>query len=212
MQITRSPLARRRSQKWEPRNPAPPVTTEVGIAGRMVTAQSAEPADSYGSLTGGRGGRGRYAARVPLHLGSVGPFVARIVVALALVAAALELPGAVGEAIDAVADGRPSRAERELAPGQGLGIDGDMLLRVRRVIPEEASYAIVFGDSIPLNEIQLTGIPQFLRYWLVPRRFEDERDDADWVIAYGHSSETLGIRVAEEVPLSELVNAVRVAR
>src|SRR5438477_11409004 len=30
-QMTRSPLPSRYSQRWEPRNPAPPVTTAVGI-------------------------------------------------------------------------------------------------------------------------------------------------------------------------------------
>ena len=147
---------------------------------------------------------------VPLHPGRAGRIIAGILIAAALAAADAEIPAAIGSVADALEDGRPSRAERELAPGSGLGIPGDMLLRVREVVPEDASYAIVFGDSIPLNEIQLTGIPQFLRYWLVPRTFEDERDDADWVIAYGHSSETLGVPIAEEVSLADAINAVRV--
>jgi hypothetical protein len=146
------------------------------------------------------------------NLGRAGPLVALLVVAVALAAAAVELPGALGDAADALRDGRPDRAERELAPAQGLDIPDEMLLRVRQVIPEDASFAVVLGNSIELSDAQLTGIPQFLRYWLVPRRFEDERDDADWVIAYGQSSETLGIPVAEEVPLAEAINAVRVQR
>jgi hypothetical protein len=144
------------------------------------------------------------------NLGRAGPLVALLVVAVALAAAAVELPGAFDDAADAVKDGRPDRAERELAPAQGLDIPDEMLLRVRQVIPEDASFAIVLGDAIELTEAQLTGIPQFLRYWLVPRRFEDEQGDADWVISYGHSSETLGVPVAEEVELAEAINAVRV--
>jgi hypothetical protein len=146
------------------------------------------------------------------NLGRAGPVAAAVVVAAALAAAAVELPGAIGDTADAARDGRPGRAERELAPAQGLDIPDEMLLRVRRVIPEDASFAVVLGDSIELTETQQTGIPQFLRYWLLPRRFEDERDDADWVIAYGQSSETLGVPVVEEVPLAEAINAVRVRR
>jgi hypothetical protein len=138
--------------------------------------------------------------------------VAAVVVAAALAGAAVELPGAIGDAADALEHGRPGRAERELAPAQGLDIPDEMLLRVRRVIPEDASFAVVLGNSIDLTDTQLTGIPQLLRYWLLPRRFEDERDDADWVIAYGQSSETLGVPVAAEVPLAEAINAVRVRR
>jgi hypothetical protein len=144
------------------------------------------------------------------NLGGAGPLVALLVVAVALAAAAVELPGAFDDAAAALREGRPGRAERELAPAQGLDIPDEMLLRVRQVIPEDASFAVVLGDSIELTPTQVTGIPQFLRYWLVPRPFEDEQDDADWVIAYGQSSETLGVPVAEEIPLAEAINAVRV--
>src|SRR6476646_9012972 len=36
MQMTRNPLPSRYSQRWEPRNPAPPVTTAVGILGMLA--------------------------------------------------------------------------------------------------------------------------------------------------------------------------------
>jgi hypothetical protein len=135
-----------------------------------------------------------------------------LVVAALLAAAVLELPGVVVDAADAVRAGRPAALERAAAPADGLGIPNDMVERVREVIPEDAHYAIVLGPSIPLDANQTVGIPQFLRYWLLPRTFEDEADDADWVIAYGQSSETLGIPVKLEIPLAALVNAVEVDR
>lgn len=127
-----------------------------------------------------------------------------------LIAAALELPGIVRASVDEVRDGRPAEVERNAAPADGLGIPNDMLERAREVIPEDAHYAVVLGPSIPLDANQTVGIPQFLRYWLLPRTFEDEADDADWVIAYGQSAETLGVAVKREVALAELVNAVEV--
>jgi len=136
-----------------------------------------------------------------------------VLVAAALLAAAvLELPGVVLDAADAVRAGRPAAFDRAAAPADGLGIPNDMLERARDVIPEHARYAIVLGPTIPLDANQTVGIPQFLRYWLLPRTFEDEADDADWVIAYGQSAETLGVPVRREVPLAELVNAVEVDR
>lgn len=141
-----------------------------------------------------------------------GAEAAAVVVALLLVAAAIELPGVVRRGVDAVRDGRPSTVEREAAPASGLGIPEELLVRARQTIPEDARYAVVLGSSIPLDENQRVGIPQFLRYWLAPRTFEDEADDADWVIAYGQSGETLGVPVKREVPLADLVNAVEVER
>jgi hypothetical protein len=136
-----------------------------------------------------------------------------VLVAAALLAAAvLELPGVLRDARDAVRAGRPAAFERAAAPADGLEIPEELLVQARRTIPEDAHYALVLGGSIPLSESQRIGIPQFLRYWLAPRTFEDEADDADWVIAYGASGEALGVRVRREVQLAPLVNAVEVDR
>ena len=49
-QITRWLRASSASQRWEPRNPAPPVTTEVDI-GVMLPAPAAVPANTYRTRT-----------------------------------------------------------------------------------------------------------------------------------------------------------------
>jgi len=149
---------------------------------------------------------------VPSDLARAGAAAARVVALLALAAAASQLPSVLRSALDAVEQGRPSAIERDIAPARSLGVPPEMLVRARQVIPPDASYAVVLGDAIPLDDTQRVGVPQLLRYWLAPRRFEDERDDADWVIAYGHSSETLGVSVADEIELASLINAVRVKR
>src|SRR5215210_2650915 len=50
MQMTRCPCASRNSQRWEPRNPAPPVMTAVAI-GRTVPVDPAAQADPYERFT-----------------------------------------------------------------------------------------------------------------------------------------------------------------
>jgi len=138
--------------------------------------------------------------------------LAVLVAAALLAAAVLELPGVLRDARDAVRAGRPAAFERAASPADGLEIPEELLVRARRTIPEDARYAVVLGSALPLGAGQSVGIPQFLRYWLAPRTFEDEADDADWVIAYGASGEALGVRVRREVQLAPLVNAVEVDR
>jgi hypothetical protein len=149
---------------------------------------------------------------VPLDRARLLPAAAALLVALALAASLVELPKVAADAVRAADRGRPARLERESAPGQALGIPSAALGRVRAVIPEGARWTLVLGDTIPLTDTARVGIAQFLRYWLAPRPFVDEPDDAEWVVAYGASSETLGVPVAREVPLGDRINAVEVGR
>src|SRR5581483_11145817 len=48
-QITRWPRASSSSHKWEPRNPAPPVTSEVGIARGIYSGFTRNPVPARGS-------------------------------------------------------------------------------------------------------------------------------------------------------------------
>src|SRR5437764_1064101 len=50
-QTTRSPCASNWSQRWEPRNPAPPVTTAVGIGARCYPGALRAGRNAYEALT-----------------------------------------------------------------------------------------------------------------------------------------------------------------
>src|SRR5262249_60019114 len=67
-QITRWPRSRSASQRWEPRNPAPPVTSDVGI-GRMVVGGISWPRIMYAAgLRNPLARRGKASAEVLVRL------------------------------------------------------------------------------------------------------------------------------------------------
>jgi hypothetical protein len=84
------------------------------------------------------------------------------------------------------------------------------LVRARETIPAGATYAIVVGSDPP---VAAPGdVVTAFRFWLQPRRFTSRLSEAEWVIAYHHSSETLGVEFSRELGLSPDVNAVEVRR
>jgi hypothetical protein len=84
------------------------------------------------------------------------------------------------------------------------------LVRATQAIPRDATYAIVFGNDPPVANPAEARVA--FRFWLQPRRYVRRAADADWVIAYHRSSETLGVRYSREVGLTPGVNVVEVTR
>jgi hypothetical protein len=83
------------------------------------------------------------------------------------------------------------------------------LVTAGRTIPRNATYSIVVGRNPPTTEDPRL-VKTILRLWLLPRIYIAKPADAQWVIAYHHSSETLGIRYTDETGLATGVNVVRV--
>jgi hypothetical protein len=135
---------------------------------------------------------------------------AAVVVVLALVAAAARAPGIVRLTYDTLTAPGQSATQRELAPFDSE-IAGE-ITAAARVIPATDTYTIVFGDAPPVSPDVEGGATAIFRYWLLPRRFTPDVASAQWVIAYHHASETLGVPYSGEIPLGPYVNAVRVMR
>ena len=137
--------------------------------------------------------------------------VAGVVVAVALVVAAARLPEYLRLAWDTVdAPGKPLE-QRDL--GFALGWQSrQAMTAAARVLPRDATYTVVLGDSPPLSALERDGVVTFLRYWLLPRRYTPDLRQAQWVIAYHHSSETIGVPYRREIGLAPYVNTFRVAR
>jgi hypothetical protein len=91
-----------------------------------------------------------------------------------------------------------------------LYVPTEALVRAREHIPRDATYAVVIGNDPPVADP--AGVRSAFRFWLPPRRYTDRIDDADWVIAYHHSSETLGVEYSRELGLSPSANVVQVRR
>ena len=132
------------------------------------------------------------------------------VLVVCLAAAAVRIPTILRHAVDAGTDGRPGTVERELGPADAMDVPNEVIARAEQVIPPDATYNLVLGPQFELTETQRAGIPVVLRYYLLPRHEVQGTEGADWVIAYGQSSESLGIRYRREVPLADGVNALEV--
>jgi hypothetical protein len=137
--------------------------------------------------------------------------LAGIVVAVALVVAALRVPDYLRLAWDSVdAPGKPLE-QRDL--GFALGWQSrQAMTEAARVLPRDATYTVVLGESPPPSDLERAGIVTFLRSWLLPRRYTPDLHQAQWVIAYHHSSETIGVPYRKEIGLAPFVNTFRVVR
>jgi hypothetical protein len=105
----------------------------------------------------------------------------------------------------------PSRLVRDadLDPFASFG-PTQVVTAAQQVIPRNATYAIRVGQSPPGAATAL--VEDILRFWLLPRRYTTNLADAQWVIAYHHPSETLGVRYSAEIGLGPDANAVKVSR
>jgi hypothetical protein len=84
------------------------------------------------------------------------------------------------------------------------------LAAARALIPPGATYAIAVGDQPPVADPELIRI--VFRFWLLPRTSTEHLSDAQWVVAFHRSSESLGVPVAQEIGVAPDVNVVRVRR
>ncbi len=92
------------------------------------------------------------------------------------------------------------------------------LVMARNTIPPGATYTIVIGNDPPLadNPAQVTDLMEAInpifRTWLVPRRYTPKLQQAQWVIAYHHPSNTLRIKYSKQIYLSYDANLLEVVR
>jgi hypothetical protein len=97
--------------------------------------------------------------------------------------------------------------EADLDPFARYALTG-ALVRARSVIPSGATYTVVTGP-----ELTSTGLaPIAFEFMLLPRIFTPDRHRAQWVIAYGASSEGLGVPYSKEIGLAPDVNVVKAIR
>jgi hypothetical protein len=87
----------------------------------------------------------------------------------------------------------------------------EALERARAVIPPDATYSVVVGDTMPLANDPIE-IPFAFQFWLLPRRQTADPTKADWVIAYHHAAETLGVPYSRELSLGPDATVVSVTR
>lgn len=83
------------------------------------------------------------------------------------------------------------------------------LVGAQRLIPPDATYTVAFGDE-PNSDLALPLI--VFKMWLVPRRYTELPADAEWVIAYHRSSESLGVPYRSEIGVAPNINVVKVQR
>jgi hypothetical protein len=106
-----------------------------------------------------------------------------------------------------------TEAERTLAPVRANDFPVEAFTGAAEAIPAGATYHVVVGDNLPLQGNQEVSLTPLLRYWLFPRRWTRRLEDAEWVIAYGASTETLGVPVGErQVEVSPGVVVAEVER
>jgi hypothetical protein len=132
-------------------------------------------------------------------------------VCFALGAAIAKTPGVVRTAYDSVTAHGPSWNSGELGPSFAWATSEEMV-NAANTLPKNATYTIVFGNAPPLMPIERTGILPLFRYWLLPRRYTPRLRDAQWVITYHHSSETVGVPYKKEIGLGLDANTFKVTR
>ena len=136
--------------------------------------------------------------------------VAPVLAVVSLASALTTVPGLVDHTVDPPAATQEGWDRPELYPGD-IGIPAVVVERAEQLIREDELYAIAIGDQIPVVAGGI-GIVQGLHYFLLPRGWTDDYTRADWVIAWGQSSETLGVPIAREYGVAPSVNLVEVRR
>jgi hypothetical protein len=144
------------------------------------------------------------------------PTSRQAVLAVAIVIAAIELLAAAAVVLDYARVGyrsakaaNPFVRDADLDPLAAYAPTA-ALARATAVIPSDATYAVVVGNDPPGRPAG--NVRAAFRFWLLPRRYTTRISEADWIIAFHRSSETLGVRYSREIGLSPAVNAVQVRR
>jgi hypothetical protein len=135
---------------------------------------------------------------------------------LACLIVALELTAAATHAVHDVRAGLRA-ARKPAAPVEAADFDPfatyampQALVNARRVIPPDATYAIVTGSQ--LSVVQRQRAAAAFELALLPRAFTPDRHKAQWVIAYQMPSEGLGVHYSREIGLGPGVQVVEVSR
>jgi hypothetical protein len=103
--------------------------------------------------------------------------------------------------------------ERSLAPVRANDLPSEAFTGAADVIPADATFHVVVGRNLPLRGNQEVALTPLFKYWLLPRRATRQLEDADWVIAYGASTETLGVPLGErQIEISPGVVVAEVER
>jgi hypothetical protein len=106
-----------------------------------------------------------------------------------------------------------SKTERELRGPRYVGVDTDVFVAARRVIPERSVYLVAVGERTPRNsQAALDAVPRFAAWWLLPRRQTRSLDRADWVIAYEVDPKSFGVRLARVVNVDDGVVVAQIRR
>ncbi|HWB22439.1 MAG TPA: hypothetical protein VG652_06085 [Gaiellaceae bacterium] len=133
-----------------------------------------------------------------------------VIAVLALIAAASQTPVIARYGWSHLNEHVPSTTDRELAAVVYSQAPNSTFLDAARIIPRNALYSVVVGEDPPNPAGFDVAIPGMFQYWLLPRRFTKNIHKAQWVISWHHSSETLGIRYSEELPIGLDVNVLKV--
>jgi hypothetical protein len=122
------------------------------------------------------------------QLGSILPL---LLAGVALLSAAWQLPRSLRDTerrVDRNAGLTP--LQRELAPAGAYGAHEDLAVHAEKVIPRDASFAVVTGGQ-PGSDAAV----HFYAYWLLPRRASPELSAAQWVITFGADPHQLAVGV-----------------
>jgi hypothetical protein len=140
--------------------------------------------------------------------------VARVVLAIAVAYGAWRAPALLraihdeGTALAAL-----SETDRVEAAARSVDIDMRLLRAAERVIPPDASFAVVTGDGVDVSApVTLTAFPAYAAYWLLPRRALLDPGEADWIVSFGGNLDALGLRYARVVEVAEGMRLAEVAR
>ena len=137
--------------------------------------------------------------------GRVSQSVALGALALAVALALWHFPGAFSKVSrDTGGLERAGALDRRLAGARNVDVDTRVFVEARRLIPEQAAYAVVTGREADVSTpVTLAAIRPFAAYWLLPRRQLADPAEADWVVSYGGDLRRLGLsyrRVVEAAP------------
>jgi hypothetical protein len=133
-----------------------------------------------------------------------------VIAVLALIAAASQTPVIARYGWSHLNEQVPSTTARELAALAYSQAPNATFLTAAKDIPRNALYSVVVGEDPPNPAGFDVAIPGMFQYWLLPRRYTKNIHKAQYVISWHHSSETLGIRYSEELPIGDGSNIVKV--
>jgi hypothetical protein len=107
---------------------------------------------------------------------------------------------------------RPAPLQQRELGGVLYGSMDGAIAKAERMIPRDALYSIATGESPPSDPSFAAAVPGVFRYFLLPRRYTPDVHQARWIVTFHHPSETLGVPVEREIPLTQFTNLIEVGR